>query len=64
MIYFTVVITMILGGGDPGKRGTEGYYLSYSIPLKYWLLSTSYSQSDYNQTVSGSLESYEYSGKN
>ena len=52
-----------LGGGDPGKRGTEGYYLSYSIPLKYWLLSTSYSQSDYNQTVSGSLESYEYSGK-
>ena len=52
-----------LGGGDPGKRGTEGYYLSYSIPLKYWLFSTSYSQSDYNQMVAGSLESYEYSGK-
>ena len=52
-----------LGGGDSGKRGTEGYYLSYSIPLKYWLLSTSYSQSDYNQTVAGPLESYEYSGK-
>jgi len=52
-----------LGGGDQGKRGTDGYYLSYSIPLKYWLLSTSYSQSDYNQTVAGASESYSYSGK-
>lgn len=52
-----------LGGGDSGKRGTDGYYLSYSIPLKYWMLSTSYSQSDYNQTVAGASESYSYSGK-
>lgn len=52
-----------LGGGDKGERGTDGYYLSYSIPLKYWLFSTSYSQSDYNQTVAGASESYEYSGK-
>lgn len=52
-----------LGGGDSGKRGTDGYYLSYSIPMKYWLFNTSYSQSDYNQTVAGASESYEYSGK-
>lgn len=52
-----------LGGGDKGERGTDGYYLSYSIPLKYWLFSTSYSQSDYNQTVAGASESYNYSGK-
>lgn len=52
-----------LGGGDKGERGTDGYYLSYSIPLKYWLFSTSYSQSNYNQTVAGASESYEYSGK-
>lgn len=52
-----------LGGGDSGKRGTDGFYLSYSIPYKYWLLSTSYSQSDYNQTVAGAEEIYEYSGK-
>ncbi|MGE8654480.1 MAG: ShlB/FhaC/HecB family hemolysin secretion/activation protein [Acinetobacter gandensis] len=52
-----------LGGGDSGKRGTDGFYLSYSIPLKYWLLNTSYSQSDYNQTVAGASESYQYSGK-
>ena len=52
-----------LGGGDSGERGTDGFYLSYSIPYKYWLLSTSYSQSNYNQTVAGASESYEYSGK-
>ena len=52
-----------LGGGDSGKRGTDGFYLSYSIPYHYWLLSTSYSQSNYNQTVAGASESYNYSGK-
>ncbi len=52
-----------LGGGDSGKRGTDGFYLSYSIPYQYWLLSTSYSQSNYNQTVAGASESYNYSGK-
>ena len=52
-----------LGGGDQGERGTDGYYLSYSIPMKYWLLSTSYSKSDYNQTVAGASESYMYSGE-
>ncbi|MDH0718092.1 ShlB/FhaC/HecB family hemolysin secretion/activation protein [Acinetobacter junii] len=52
-----------LGGGDKGERGTDGYYLSYSIPMGYWLLSSSYSKSNYNQTVAGASESYEYSGK-
>lgn len=52
-----------LGGGEAGKRGTDGFYLSYSIPYHYWLLSTSYSQSNYNQTVAGASESYNYSGK-
>lgn len=52
-----------LGGGDSGKRGTDGYYLSYSIPLNYWLFSTSLSQSDYHQTVAGANQSYEYSGE-
>lgn len=61
-----------LGGGDSGKRGTDGFYLSYSIPYQYWLLSTSYSQSNYNQTVAAArqnqkvedaAQSYNYSGK-
>src|SRR5690606_32644853 len=52
-----------LGGGDSGKRGSDGYYLSYSIPLNYWLFSTSMSQSDYHQTVAGACQSYAYSGE-
>ncbi|MDU4395170.1 MAG: ShlB/FhaC/HecB family hemolysin secretion/activation protein [Acinetobacter ursingii] len=52
-----------LGGGDSGKRGTDGVYVSYSIPFDYWLLTSSYSKSDYNQTVAGASQSYEYSGK-
>lgn len=52
-----------LGGGDSGKRGTDGFYASYTIPFDYWLLSSSYSQSNYNQTVAGASQSYEYSGE-
>lgn len=52
-----------LGGGDAGKRGTEGFYTSYTIPFDYWLLTSSYSKSNYNQTVAGASQSYEYSGK-
>ncbi|MEB3755165.1 ShlB/FhaC/HecB family hemolysin secretion/activation protein, partial [Acinetobacter sp. MD2(2019)] len=52
-----------LGWGDSGKRGTDGFYASYSIPFDYWLLSSSYSKSNYHQTVAGASQSYEYSGK-
>lgn len=52
-----------LGGGDSGKRGTDGYYMSYSIPFGYWLLSSSYSSSNYHQTVAGVNQSYNYSGE-
>lgn len=52
-----------LGGGDSGKRGTDGYYISYSIPFGYWLLSSSYSSSNYHQTVAGVNQSYNYSGE-
>lgn len=52
-----------LGGGDTGKRGTDGVYVNYSIPWDYWLFSSSYSKSDYRQTVAGASQSYEYSGK-
>lgn len=52
-----------LGGGDSGKRGTDGYYVSYSVPFDYWLLSSSYSSSSYYQTVAGSTQNYNYSGE-
>lgn len=52
-----------LGGGDSGQRGTDGYYASYSIPFGYWLLSSNLSASNYNQTVAGASQSYNYSGE-
>lgn len=53
-----------LGGGDSGKRGTDGYYISYSIPFGYWMLNTNYSRSNYDQNVAGdSNQSYNYSGE-
>lgn len=52
-----------LGGGDSGKRGTDGYYISYSIPFGYWLLNTNFSRSNYNQNVAGANQSYNYSGE-
>nr|WP_035373035.1 ShlB/FhaC/HecB family hemolysin secretion/activation protein [Acinetobacter gerneri] len=52
-----------LGGGDSGKRGTDGYYISYSIPFGYWLFNTNFSRSNYNQNVAGANQSYNYSGE-
>lgn len=52
-----------LGGGDSGRRGTDGYYVSYSIPFGYWLFSSNLSSSNYNQTVAGASQSYNYSGE-
>lgn len=40
-----------LGGGEAGNRGTDGFYASYLIPFDYWLFSSSYSRSNYLQTV-------------
>lgn len=52
-----------LGGGDSGRRGSEGFYLSYTVPYHYWLLNLNYAQSDYHQNVAGSSEDYLYSGE-
>ncbi|WP_445116550.1 ShlB/FhaC/HecB family hemolysin secretion/activation protein [Acinetobacter sp. WZC-1] len=52
-----------LGGGDSGKRGTDGYYISYSIPFGYWMLTSSVSRFNYNQNVAGDSQSYNYSGE-
>lgn len=51
-----------LGGGDAGRRGTDGYSVHYSIPWDYWLLSTSTSSNDFYQTVAGINQSYVFSG--
>ena len=45
-------------------HGTQGLYLSYTLPWNYWLLSTNYNNSNYTQTVVGANQDYQYRGKN
>lgn len=52
-----------LGGGDQGKRGSEGHTLHYSIPFGYWLFGFTTSNYDYHQVVAGLNQSYTYSGR-
>lgn len=52
-----------LGGGDSGKRGSDGYALHYSIPFGYWLFSATTSRYEYHQEVAGINQSYIYSGR-
>lgn len=52
-----------LGGGDTGNRGTASQALHYSLPFGYWLLAWNSSDSSYHQEVSGTNQTYTYSGK-
>lgn len=52
-----------LGGGDRGRRGTEGHSLHYSVPFGYWLFGANASAHDYHQTVAGIVQDYRYSGR-
>ncbi|EMR12802.1 hemolysin activator protein [Methylophaga lonarensis MPL] len=52
-----------LGGGESGKRGSDGQTIHYSLPFGYWLFSTTASSYDYYQAVSGINQSYVYSGR-
>lgn len=51
-----------LGGGNAGERGTRGSTVHYSIPLGYWLLGATVSDSRYYQSVAGASQTYIYSG--
>lgn len=52
-----------LGGGESGKRGSEGQTLHYSVPYGYWQLGLTASEYDYHQSVAGANQSYLYSGE-
>lgn len=52
-----------LGGGESGKRGSDGQTVHYSLPLGYWLFGLTTSSYDYHQVVSGINQSYLYSGR-
>ncbi len=59
---FYVTLNRDLGGAEPGARGTKGYTVHYSLPLGYWLFSTTQSYNRYHQTVAGAQQDYLYSG--
>lgn len=52
-----------LGGGESGKRGSDGQTIHYSFPVGYWLFGFTTSSYDYHQVVSGINQSYTYSGR-
>ena len=51
-----------LGGGEKGKRGSEGYAVHYSVPHGYWLLSLDAYSNTYHQSVPGLTQTNIYSG--
>jgi hemolysin activation/secretion protein len=59
---FYLTLSHDLGGGDEGARGTRGYTAHYSLPLDYWLLGATYTNSRYFQSVAGLNQDYVYSG--
>ena len=50
------------GGGHPGRRGTQGHTLHYSIPIHSWTLSSTHSSNRYLQQVTGLAQDYNYHG--
>lgn len=58
---FYLSLNQDLGGGDPGRRGSRGHTVHYSVPYGYWLLSATSSRYDYHQAVAGATQTYVYS---
>ena len=59
---FYITLNRDLGGADVGPRGTKARTLHYSVPLGYWTLAATSSNSRYFQTVFGASQDYIYSG--
>jgi len=60
---FYVSFNRDLVGGDPLRRGTQGYTAHYSLPFGYWLLGFTSSANRYHQSVAGANQTYIYSGE-
>lgn len=61
---FYVTLNHDAGGGKGlSPKGTQGISLHYSVPMGYWNISTTASNTSYKQTVKGANEDYLYSGK-
>ena len=61
---FYVSLNRDLGGGTgaDGQRGTFGNTVHYSVPLGYWLVGATGSNSTYRQSVAGATQTYVYKG--
>ncbi|MFN5349374.1 MAG: ShlB/FhaC/HecB family hemolysin secretion/activation protein [Polaromonas sp.] len=57
-----VIINSDLGGGSDMQRGSDGNTAHYSVPFGHWLLTTTASNSRYNQSVVGLNQTYVYKG--
>ncbi|AEV64462.1 ShlB/FhaC/HecB family hemolysin secretion/activation protein [Pseudomonas ogarae] len=52
-----------LGGGESGHRGSDGSTLHYSLPFGYWQLGFTSSEYNYEQSVAGASQTYQYRGE-
>lgn len=61
---FYVSLNRDLGGGvgADGERGTFGNTVHYSVPMGYWLVGATGSNSSYRQAVAGATQTYVYKG--
>lgn len=59
---FYVSLNHHLASGSQGEQGTQGNTAHYSVPLGYWLLGATASNSRYRQSVAGASQTYVYSG--
>lgn len=59
---FYLSVNQDAGGGLPGKRGTRGHTVHYSLPWRDWLFSATSSSNRYHQSIAGIAQNYTYSG--
>lgn len=60
---FYASINHDLGGGQSGRRGSDGSTFHYSLPYGYWQLGFTTSEYNYEQSVAGSNQTYQYRGE-
>ncbi|WP_230151833.1 ShlB/FhaC/HecB family hemolysin secretion/activation protein [Pseudomonas brassicacearum] len=60
---FYASINHDLGGGESGHRGSDGSTLHYSLPFGYWQLGFTSSEYNYEQSVAGTNQTYQYRGE-
>lgn len=52
-----------LGGGESGRRGSDGNTVHYSLPFGYWQLAFTTSEYNYEQSIAGANQTYRYRGE-